>query len=53
MIDLSKAGLESVESAADETEVPDKDFGFDNVNLRTDDVDFDDDVDDDETGDSI
>ena len=30
-------------SAADELEVPDKDFGFENVNLRTDDVDFDED----------
>ena len=43
LIDLSKAGLERIESADEEIEVPDKDFGFDNVNLRTDDVDFDDD----------
>ena len=43
LIDLSTAGLERIESADEEIEVPDKDFGFDNVNLRTDDVDFDDD----------
>ena len=43
LIDVSKAGLDKVVSAADELEVPDKDFGFENVNLRTDDVDFDED----------
>jgi len=43
IIDISKAGLDKIESAIDETEVPDKDFGFDGVNLRTDDVDFSDD----------
>jgi len=43
IIDISKAGLERVESAAEEMEVPDKDFGFENVNLRTDAVDFDND----------
>ena len=43
LIDVSEAGLEKISSAANEVEVPDKDFGFDNVNLRTDDVDFDED----------
>ena len=43
VIDVSKAGLERVESAVEDTEMPDKDFGFDEVNLRTDDVNFDDD----------
>jgi hypothetical protein len=47
LIDVSKAGLDKVESAAEISEVPDKDFGFDNVNLRTDDVDFEDDESDD------
>ena len=42
IIDLSKAGLEKLESAADNMDIPDRDFGFDDVNLRTDDVDFDD-----------
>ena len=43
IIDVSKAGLEKIESADDEAEVPDKDFGFEGVNLRTDGVDFSDD----------
>ena len=43
LIDVSKEGLEKIESLPDELEVPDKDFGFDNVNLRTDDVEFEDD----------
>jgi hypothetical protein len=43
LIDVSKAGLERVESAAVDADMPDKDFGFDNVNLRTNGVDFDDD----------
>jgi hypothetical protein len=43
IIDVSKAGLDKIESAVDETEVPLKDFGFDGVNLRTDGVDFSDD----------
>jgi Integrase zinc binding domain/RNase H-like domain found in reverse transcriptase len=47
IIDVTKAGLERVESAAEEMEVPDKDFGFEDVNLRTDSVDFDDDESDD------
>ena len=41
IIDVSKAGLEKVELAADDMDMPDKDFGFDNVNLRSDEVDFD------------
>ena len=47
LIDVSRAGLEKVEAAVEEMEVPDKDFGFDNVNLRTDGVDFKDDEPDD------
>jgi hypothetical protein len=43
LIDVSKAGLDKLESAADDVDVPYKDFGFDNVNLRTNGVDFDDD----------
>ena len=43
IIDVSKAGLERVESAAEEDEVPDRDFGFEGVNLRTSGVDFSDD----------
>jgi hypothetical protein len=43
MIDVSEAGLDQIESADDEIEVRDKDFGFEGVNLRTDDVDFSDD----------
>ena len=42
LIDLSKAGLEKLVSAVEEDELPDRDFGFDGVNLRTDGVDFDD-----------
>ena len=42
LIDVSKAGLERIEAAAEDADVPDKDFGFDNVNLRTNGVDFDD-----------
>jgi hypothetical protein len=45
IIDLSQAGLEKVESAADDVDLPDKDFGFDDVNLRTNGIDFDDDDD--------
>ena len=44
IIDVSKAGLEKLESAAEDMDVPDKDFGFEDVNLRTNNVDFDDDV---------
>ena len=43
LIDVSKAGLENIESAAEDTDVPDKDFGFEGVNLRTNGIDFDDD----------
>jgi hypothetical protein len=42
VLDVSKAGLERVESAVEDDNVPDRDFGFDGVNLRTDSVDFDD-----------
>ena len=43
-IDVSKAGLERIELADDdEHDVPDKDFGFDGVKLRTSGVDFSDD----------
>ena len=44
VIDVSKAGLEKLESAAEDMDIPDRDFGFEDVNLRTDNVDFDDDV---------
>jgi hypothetical protein len=49
LIDVSKAGLEKISSAAnaEDMEVPDKDFGFDNINLRSDDVDFEEDEPDD------
>jgi hypothetical protein len=40
IIDVSKAGLEKIELAKDDFEVPDKDFGFEGVNLRTSEVDF-------------
>ena len=43
LIDVSKAGLEKIESAADDADAPEKDFGFEGVNLRTNGVDFDDD----------
>ena len=43
IIDVSKAGLERIESINDELTVPDKDFGVDSVNLRTAGVDFSDD----------
>jgi hypothetical protein len=43
IIDVSKAGLERIESAVDEGKVPEKDFGFDGVHLRTSGVDFSDD----------
>ena len=43
IVDVSKAGLEKIESANDENDVPDKDFGFDGVKLRTSGVDFSDD----------
>ena len=37
IIDLKESGLEKIESS---DEVPDKDFGFEGLNLRTNDVDF-------------
>ena len=40
LIDVSKAGLDKIESAAEEPEVPEKDFGFEGVNLRTSGLDF-------------
>jgi hypothetical protein len=43
IIDVSKAGLDKIESADDGAEVPNKDYGFEGVNLRTSDVDFSDD----------
>ena len=43
IIDVSKAGLDKIEAAFDDPEVPNKDFGFEGVNLRTSDVDFSDD----------
>jgi hypothetical protein len=43
IIDVSKAGLDKIESADDVDEVQHKDFGFDGINLRTNGVDFSDD----------
>jgi hypothetical protein len=43
VLDVSTAGLEKVEAAADDMGLADKDFGFEDVNLRSDKVDFDDD----------
>ena len=44
LIDVPKVGLDKIlNSAMEDKEVPDKDFGFDNVNLKTGDVNFDDD----------
>ena len=40
IIDVTKAGLEKIKSGDDENEVPDKDYGFEGVNLRSNDVDF-------------
>ena len=40
IIDISKNGLERIKSAEDDIEAPDKDFGFEGVNLRTEEVDF-------------
>ena len=43
-MDLKESGLEKIESSDDENgEVPDKEFEFEGVNLRTNDVDFSDD----------
>jgi len=42
-IDVSKTGLEQIELTTEEGEMPDKDFGFEDVNLRSRSVDFDDD----------
>jgi len=43
IIDVSEKGLAKIESAFDEEDVQNKDYGFEGVNLRTDDVDFSDD----------
>ena len=43
LIDVGKEGLEKIEAFSDEADAPDKDFGFEGVNLRTDGVDFSDD----------
>ena len=43
LIDIRKEALEKIETSDDETDAPDKDFGFEGVNLRTDGVDFSDD----------
>jgi hypothetical protein len=43
VIDVSKAGLDKIEAADDVSEVPNKDYGFEGVNLRTSGVDFSDD----------
>jgi Integrase zinc binding domain/RNase H-like domain found in reverse transcriptase len=40
IIDVSEKGLAKIESAFDEEDVQNKDYGFEGVNLRTDDVDF-------------
>ena len=40
---MGKEGLEKIESSSDETDAPDKDFGLEGVNLRTDGVEFSDD----------
>ena len=44
IINLKESGLEKIESDDDEDgKVPDENFGFEGVNLRTNDVDFSDD----------
>jgi hypothetical protein len=40
IIDISKEGLEKIKTTNEGLEAPDKDFGFEGVNLRTDDADF-------------
>ena len=40
IIDVSKNGLDKIESSKDEEEIPEKDFGFEGINLRTTDVNF-------------
>jgi hypothetical protein len=39
-IDISKEGLKKIKATNEGLEAPDKDFGFEGVNLRTDDADF-------------
>ena len=44
LIDVTKAGLDKIKSVPENDDVtPDRDFGFDEVNLRTDGVEFDED----------
>ena len=40
IIDILKNGLEKFKSAEDNIEAPDKDFGFEGVNVRNEEVDF-------------
>ena len=40
IIDVTREGLNKIESTPDEADIPEKDFGFEGVNLRTSEVDF-------------
>ena len=40
LIGISKEGLELIKSTNEEDEIPDKDFGFDSINLRSKGIDF-------------
>ena len=42
VIDVSEAGLKTLESATEEVVVPEKDFGFEDVNLQTNSIEFED-----------
>ena len=42
VIDVSEAGLKTLESATEEVVVPEKDFGFEDVNLRSKSIEFED-----------
>ena len=40
IIDVTRERLNKIESTPDEADIPEKDFGFEGVNLRTSEVDF-------------